>query len=532
MNAFSIGTVMCLAFLLLGCDQQKDVKKLGLVYCTETAPHTFNPQLESSINAIAVTSRHLYDRLVEVDPITQQLIGGVANNWQISDDGLRYRFELRQGIHFHKTDYFSPSRNLNADDVMLSFERILDTNHPLYILAEGDYPFFNNIGFGKNIKKLTKLSDSSVEFELKRPDAAFLANLASDYAVILSAEYAEKLSQSDQLEQLDQLPIGSGPFYYVNQRKDHFIRYYRHWLHWRGAPPMQQLVFDITPTSSIRLAKLLTGQCDIMAQPAANQLEVLKSREELLVSVQAGLNVSYLAFNTQKPPFADVRIRRNVAGLVNKQRILDSVYLSTADIANGVLSPSSWAYRHQSRSPEQDHRVYPYIEKAKQQPIELWVLNEAKSYNPQPRKTAELIRNDLVNDGYQVNVRLLDWQVLRRYLRAPEVNYDLLLVGWSTDNSDPDDFFRQQFSCDAVEQGYNFSRWCNGHFEQLLNAATASTRLADRVKNYYKIQKIIEQDVPILPLTHALKMYSYNDSVHGITWNPYGGVSFNNAYRK
>ncbi|MGY5453133.1 ABC transporter substrate-binding protein [Agarivorans sp. MS3-6] len=532
MNALFSGTMMCLTFLLLGCEQQQDVKKLGLVYCTESAPDTFNPQLESSVNAIAVTSRHLYDRLIEIDPVTQQLIGGVANKWQISDDGLRYQFDLRKGIHFHKTDYFKPSRNLNADDVMFSFERVLNAEHPLYQLAEGEYPFFNNIGFGNNIREFNKLSDSRVEFVLKHPDAAFLANLASDYAVILSAEYADKLQQKNQLGLLDQLPIGSGPFYFANQRKDHFIRYYRHWLHWRGAPPMQQLVFDITPTSSIRLAKLLTGQCDIMAQPAANQLEVLKERDDLLVSVQSGLNVSYLAFNTQKPPFADVRIRRNVAGLIDKQRILDSVYLNTAEIADSMLSPSSWAYRYQARSPNKDQQVYPYIEKAKHTPIELWVLNESKSYNPQPHKTAELIRNDLVNDGYTVNVTLLDWAVLRRYLLSPSVNYDMLLVGWSTDNSDPDDFFRQQFSCDAVEQGYNYSRWCNGQFEQLLDDAISSTRLADRVRNYYQIQKIIETDVPVLPLTHALKMYSYSNSLNGITWNPYGGVSFNNAYRK
>ncbi len=532
MNAFSISTVMCFALLLLGCDQPINVKKLGLVYCTETAPHSFNPQLESSINAIAVTSRHLYDRLVEVDPITQQLVGGVAHSWQVSEDGLRYRFHLRQGIHFHKTDYFSPSRELNADDVILSFQRIIDPDHPLYILANGDYPFFNNIGFAKKIKKLSKLSKFSVEFELTQPDAAFLASLASDYAVILSAEYAKQLEAKHQLGLLDQQPIGTGPFYYANQRKDHFIRYYRHWLHWRGSPPMHQLVFDITPTSSIRLAKLLTGQCDIMAQPAANQLEVLRQRDDLLVSVQAGLNVSYLAFNTQKPPFADVRVRRNVAGLINKQSIVDSVYLNTADIANGVLSASSWAYRHQSRSPQVDNLEYPYIEQAKQQPIEFWVLNEASSYNPQPHKTAELIRNDLTQQGYQVNVHLFDWEVLRRYLREPEVNYDLLLIGWSTDNSDPDDFFRQQFACEAVVQGYNFSRWCNGQVETLLDAAVSSTRLADRLRNYYKIQQIIEQDVPVLPLTHALKMYSYSDTIVGITWNPYGGVSFNNAYRK
>ncbi|WP_432467643.1 ABC transporter substrate-binding protein [Agarivorans sp. Z349TD_8] len=532
MNAFLYGTMMCLSLLLVGCEQQQDVKKLGLVYCTETAPRTFNPQLESSINAIAVTSRHLYDRLVEINPITQQLIGGVASSWQISEDGLHYRFDLRQGIHFHQTKYFSPSRTLNADDVMLSFQRILDSDHPLYKLVHGDYPFFNNIGFANNIRQLHKLSQSTVEFVLKKPDAAFLASLASDYAVILSAEYADHLRQQNQLALIDQQPIGSGPFYFANQRKDHFIRYYRHWRHWRGAPPMQQLVFDITPSSSVRLAKLLTGQCDIMAQPAANQLQVLKQRDDLLVSVQAGLNVSYLAFNTQKPPFADVRIRREVAGLIDKQRIVDSVYLNTAEIAHGLLSPSSWAYRREAHSPAQNNLVYPYVEKAKQTAIEFWVLNQAKSYNPQPRKTAELIRNDLISDGYQVNVRLIDWQVLRRHLLAGQANYDLLLVGWSSDNSDPDDFFRQQFSCDAIEQGYNYSRWCNGQIESLIEDAIRSPRLINRLKNYYKIQEIIEQDVPVLPLTHALKMYSYSDTLGGITWNPYGGVSFNNAYRK
>src|SRR3989339_970882 len=96
----------------------------GLVYCAEGSPESFNPQLVTSGTTIDAISQHLYDRLLDIDPDSGELIPGLAQSWTISEDGLTYRFQLRQGVEFHQTRYFSPTRTLNADDVQFTFGRL------------------------------------------------------------------------------------------------------------------------------------------------------------------------------------------------------------------------------------------------------------------------------------------------------------------------------------------------------------------------------------------------------------------------
>ncbi|MCT7655487.1 ABC transporter substrate-binding protein [Oceanimonas sp. NS1] len=167
--------------------------KESLLYCAEGAPFTFNPQLAAATRTLDATAHQLYDRLLDIDPETLQPVPALALDWHRSDDGLHYRFTLRPGVQFHHTAWFSPSRPLNADDVVFSFQRLIDNTHPFHGVSGGHYPFFDSIGLGGLVKRVRALGPREVEFELRRPDASFIGNLATDYAVVLSAEYAGQL---------------------------------------------------------------------------------------------------------------------------------------------------------------------------------------------------------------------------------------------------------------------------------------------------------------------------------------------------
>src|SRR5690606_3455370 len=111
----------------------------------------------------------------------------------VSDDGLSYTLTLRKGVTFHHTPWFSPSRNLNADDVLFTWQRRLDKQHPYHAISGGEYPYFYSLGLDQLIKRVYKKGQLQVVFELNRPDASFLATLASNYAIVLSAEYADQM---------------------------------------------------------------------------------------------------------------------------------------------------------------------------------------------------------------------------------------------------------------------------------------------------------------------------------------------------
>src|SRR5690606_28490436 len=136
----------------------------------------------------------------------------LASSWDISEDGKRYVFHLRPGVKFHTTDYFKPTRDFNADDVVFTFQRMLDKNHPFRKAYPTEFPYFTDMGLDKNIARVEKLDDLSVAFTLNEVDAAFIQNLSMSFAAIQSAEYADQLLKAGKAADINLKPIGTGPF--------------------------------------------------------------------------------------------------------------------------------------------------------------------------------------------------------------------------------------------------------------------------------------------------------------------------------
>lgn len=511
--------------MLLACGEQKAPS--GLVYCSEGNPETFNPQLVTSGTTIDATSHQIYSRLVDYNANKGAIVPALATKWKMSDDGLRYHFTLRKNVQFHQSKLFAPSRYFNADDVLFSFKRIIDTNNPYHSVSRTGYPFFQSIAFAKQVKSITKIDNYQVAFELKQKDASFLANLATDFAVILSAEYAGQLQQSGQMEKLDTLAIGTGPYKLSQYIKNSHIRYHKHNLYW-GAPPKNDiLVFDITPKSTTRFAKLITGDCDVSALPKAGELSIIKQHPQLTLATQPGLNVAFWAFNTQKPPFDDVRVRRALAHAVDKQNIIRAVYQDTGVAANGILPPASWAYKsHKVTNAYDPIKARKLLESAGvvDLTIDIWAMPVARVYNPNAMKTAELIQADLANIGVKVNIVSYDWSVFTQKLTQSD--YDSVLIGWNADNSDPDNFFTPLLSCHSFASNNNRSRWCNPEFDQILHLARTSLAKDKRKALYQQAETILAKEVPLLSLAHAQRLALKRKSVNDTQVNPFGGISF------
>ena len=522
--------------LLIACGQAQGTEHRpeGLIYCAEGAPHTFNPQLTNQGTTLDAVSYPLYDRLLELNPITLALEPALATEWSVSEDGLRYRFTLRKGVMFHASPEFVPTRPLNADDVIFSFARVLDPRHPYYHVSGGRYPFFKNLGLDRLIKGVHKRSERVVEFELERPNAAFLADLASANSVILSSEYADKLLLAGTPDRIDKAPVGTGPYRLKEYRDNQFIRYVRHDAYWKGPARTGQLIFDIIPRSAKRLTKLLTGECDVMSYPAASQIGVIQSDPELSLSVQSGMNVAFVALNTRQPPLNDVRVRQALSLAINRDNLLHAVYYDTGEPARSLLPPLSWGFDPAQPPVRRDVAAAKQLLKeagmAKGFEMRLLAPVGSRSYNPDPLKTAQLIRNDLALIGVKVKIQKLEQSVLDHAI--DNGRYDAVLGGWQADNNDPDNFFRQLLGCQAIASGSNMSRWCSPSFEQLLDDAVSTQQLGFRIRNYYYAQKVLAQEVPLIPLAHALQTQASRYDIQGVQMNPLGGTLFNGAYQE
>ncbi|WP_313363979.1 ABC transporter substrate-binding protein SapA, partial [Mixta calida] len=330
----------------------EDIRNGGFVYCVSGVMNTFNPQLASSGLVVDTLSAQLYDRLLDVDPYTYRLIPELAERWETLDNGATYRFHLRRHVPFQKTAWFTPTRTMNADDVVFSFARIFDRQHPWHNINGGDYPYFDSLQYADAVKSIRKIDNDTVEIRLKGPDASFLWHLATHYAPVLSAEYADRLAARDRQEELDRQPVGTGPFMLNEYRAGQYVRLERNPDYWKGLPRMPQVVIDMGAGGTGRLSKLLTGECDVLAYPAASQLTILRDDPRLRLTLRPGMNIAYLAFNTRKAPLDRVEVRQALALAINNERLMESIYYGTAETAASVLPRASWAYDSEARITE------------------------------------------------------------------------------------------------------------------------------------------------------------------------------------
>ena len=510
-----------------------DIRDSGFVYCVSGQVNTFNPQKAGSGLIVDTLAAQLYDRLLDVDPYTYRLVPELAESWEVLDNGATYRFHLRPNVQFQTTRWFKPSRALNADDVVFTFERIFDRQHPWHNVNGGAFPYFDSLQFADSVKSVRKLDSHTVEFRLNRPDASFLWHLATHYASVMSAEYANQLTKQDRQEQLDRQPVGTGPFQLDEYRAGQYIRLQRHSAFWRGTPLMPQVVVDLGSGGTGRLSKLLTGECDVLAWPAASQLTILRDDPRLRLTLRPGMNIAYLAFNTDKPPLNNPEVRHALSLAINNQRLMQSIYYGTAETAASILPRASWAYDNEAKiteyNPKEARRRLQTLGLDKLT-LRLWVPTSSQAWNPSPLKTAELIQADMA----QIGVKVIIVPVEGRFqeARLMDMNHDLTLSGWATDSNDPDSFFRPLLSCAAITSQTNFAHWCNREFDNVLRKALDSQQLASRIDAYDEAQQILARELPVLPLASSLRLQAYRYDIKGLVLSPFGNTSFAGVSRE
>lgn len=534
MNNIKITVIACLNLLLFGCnnDNIASLSEHSVIYCAEGSPETFNPQLVTSGTTIDATSNQIYDKLLTYQGGDNTLTPALAKSWHVTKDGKKITFYLRQNVSFHQTDYFTPSRFLNADDIIFSFNRILNKKHPFHFVSGGNYPFFQNIELNTLINKIEKINDHTVRFHLTHADNSFLANLATDYAVILSAEYAEQLSIKNIKTNLDTYPIGTGPFKLKEYRVGSFIRYYRHELYWRTPAKIEQLVFDITPSNTGRLTKFLANECDITAYPIAHKK--IEQNENLSLESITALNVGYLGFNVKKAPFDNKLVRQAVSYAINKQVLLDTVYKGEAVLANTILPSTSWAFNDNIPVHEFNPTLAKSLLEAAGFPqgftIDLWAMPVQRSYNPNAITMAKLIQADLNNIGINVNIVTYEWNTFLNRLKLGE--HQSFLLGWSADHPDPDNFFSPVLSCSASNTGSNTTFWCNEAYDDVIQKALKTTNLKQRKEYYTRAMKIIEEEIPLVPIAHSKRYQARNKNITGDILAAFGGINFYSVDKK
>lgn len=520
----------------------KELRNESLVYCTGVLGFSFNPQKADVGTNMNVVTEQIYDKLFEFDAKSNSLKPSLAERFSVSEDGKVITLNLRQKVAFHTTSWFTPTRYFNAEDVVFSLNRMIGYVEELPALDFNEaeraqfqqnqyyayqfkanlahYPYFESVALKNKIKKITMPNDYTVQIHLVEADNSVLAHLASQYAVILSKEYALQLNADENLAQLDLLPVGTGVYQLNDYVANEYVRLKPHHKYWGKKAHIPNMVVDVSTNSAARIAKYLNRECDVVALPEPSQLSVVSKNE---IVENSGANLAFLAFNMQKPRMQDIQFRRKISQAINRQRIADVLFYGSAQVAQNALPPILY--------PIKNYRGYPYrkAELAHQgtetpDRLQLWVIDENRVYNLHPQKMAELIRSDLAEIGIEVDIKLVSRAYVAQFAEAGKANYDLILTGWLANNLDPNAFLAPILSCRSQNELTNLANWCNPEFDRWLDMAKGNEQPYVRHLLYRLAQNILEQQLPILPLVNGNRILLVNSRIENAQVTPFGQV--------
>ncbi|AZU60947.1 ABC transporter substrate-binding protein [Neobacillus mesonae] len=521
-------SLLAISMLLVGCNSSKtnsdaDGKKKPadsgapakdtLVYGRGGDSTSLDPITTTEGETFKVTI-NIFEQLLNYGEQDTTIHPGLAEKWEVSDDGLTYTFHLRQGVKFHDgTDF-------NADAVIYNFNRWMNGD------AE-KFPYYTMFGgFKKDeghvIKEIKAVDDHTVQFILKRPQAPFLKNLAMSMFGIASPTALEKYG-----DDFRNNPVGTGPFKFVEWKPNDKIVIEKNTEYWdKELPKLNKIIFRVIPENTARLNALANGEIDVMDGLNNSDEETVAANDKLQIIERPSMNVGYLGLTTTRKPFDNKLVRQAINHAIDKKTIIDAFYGGKAIAAKNPMPPSIEGYNDAIQE-------YPYdLEKAKALlkeagfekgfEIDLWAMPVARPYMPEAQKVAEVIQESLSKLNIKANIKSVDWAT---YLdKAAKGEFDMFMLGWTGDNGDPDNFIYTLLDKDSIGAN-NYAQYSNDDLHKILIEAQTIADQDKRNELYKKAQEIVHEDAPWVPLVHSTPLLAAAKDVANYLPHPTGSES-------
>ncbi|KAG0323448.1 hypothetical protein BGZ97_004079 [Linnemannia gamsii] len=523
----------CASLLLLSAPLTvvaKSVVSKSLTVCTEASPDGFDVVQYNALVTTNASADLIFNGLVAFDEVTSKIVPALAEKWEVSADGLNYTFYLRPNVHFQTRGAFNPSRTLHADDVVFTFDRMLNPANPWHKVAgPSGFPHAQSLQLPERLKAIQKIDANTVRFTLNQPDATFLSVLTMGFASIYSADYANQLLTANRTADFNLEPVGTGPFMLRSYQKDALIRYDRHPQYWGARPQVDQLIYAITPDPAVRVQRLRAGECQISLSPRPQDVSAMRINELVKTIETPGFMTAFVALNTQHKPLDNKKVRQAINLAFDRTNYLNTLFNGMALPAGNPYPPGTWSYAENIQPrPHNIARAKQLLAEAgypKGFETVIWTRPTGSTLNPNPQTGAELLQADLEKIGIKAQVKIVEWGELIR--EAKQGEHDLLFMGWAGDNGDPDNFLTPQFSCAAVRSGTNFTRFCQPELDGLIAKAKATTDQAQRTQFYLAAQKIIYDAALWLPIGHPKVIALARGNISGYRVSAFGRQNFN-----
>jgi len=520
-----------LTLTLMGCSSKQgggaaDASSKVLVVGKLAGPAGFDPAQYTAADDLH-PSDPIFDRLVSFKRGTTTIVPSLATHWKVSSDGLTYTFYLRQGVKFHKTNYFKPTRDFNADDVVFTFSRILDQKHPFNIAYPAEFPNFEDED--RNLIKVVKVDPYTVQFVLRKSERV-LGDLAASSSSILSWEYAQQLLRQGKASEIATKPIGTGPFILKRHLKNQEIRYIANKDHWDQRPEnklkLDGLVMSIVPESAIRVKKLQAGELHFVGIPFAD-IPKFQKDPKFVLHQATSIDIWSIVYNTQKPALKDKRVRQALDMAIDKKTIVKAFKGTVVPLAV-ALPVTQWGHDASIKAAAFNPTKAKELLKQAGYPNGFnlkFFITLGKS--PLNDLMAQIIQENWAKIG--VRAKLISYEGGEFFRRAGKGEHDVMFMGGGGNNGDPSNFL-VAYTCQYIAVGWNLSRWCHKPFDDLLDKGRYSLDQAQQIKIYKQTQQLFKEEMPITPLYTSNGTVAVHKSVKGyvfqlLTPQQYTGIS-------
>ncbi|WP_246692752.1 ABC transporter substrate-binding protein [Methylobacterium sp. WL64] len=285
-------------------------------------PETLDPYNTNTTLTTAVT-KSFYEGLFGFDK-DLKVRNVLAQNYEMSPDGLVYTFTLREGVKFHDGTAF------DAAAVKANLDRVLD--------PENHLARFNQFN---RIKMVEVLSPASLRITLKEPFGPFINSLAHASAAIISPTALKKYGKDIAFH-----PVGTGPFTFVDWKQTDYVKGAKFAAYWQaGLPKVDTVTWKPVPENGTRAAMLQTGEADFAFPLPYEQAKMLETNKKLRVEAHASIIERYLSMNVLQKPFDDLRVRQAINYAINKDALAKVAFSGYAFPAQGIV-PQGVLYAH------------------------------------------------------------------------------------------------------------------------------------------------------------------------------------------
>jgi len=446
----------------------------------------------------------LFDRLVEVDTDTADIIPGLAKTWDISSDGMTYTFHLYENVKWHDGMKFS------SVDVKYTYDYIMENGLP-----------------GKDYLKPTASveapDDNTIIMKLSSPNAAFLAQLGTwtNYLCIIPQHVYDVGIPWEENPNIYG-PTGTGPFKFDELRPGEYARFVRFDDYHKGRPYLDTFVWQIVPDVAVAIQMLTTNEIQLVGAgsgPSFSELGALSRIRGISVrgAPLGGEDLFNFEFNSGDPnrPFHDVRVRKAICQAINRQELSDKVFFGYCGPGESLFTADiPWAFNPDAKYPEYDPAAAETLldaagYKRGANGIRFSATIEFGNYfGPQNEGLAAVIAEQLAVIGIDIQYTLYEWLT---WFNKVKIGHDFdMSIFLDYAGPDPDRIRRQLYT----ETRGNGGLYSNARVDELFDLAVQVSDLDERAKYYYEIQDIIAEELPYIALIDQDWWYAARDDYH------------------